>query len=134
MLSKEAAGRADGFEAEVEVQVSTSLTQLETIKKQHDNLITPKCHENKAFVLALRRQLLSQLAKYGSVRVDTLTQPMRDFKIAEQLCANDVTTFVREIGSDEQGFDVVVPYFPCVVSAFNKLQQQLEGNVSKHLD
>jgi hypothetical protein len=123
MLQKEATMGADGFRQQVQVNVSTSLTQLETIKKEHDILITSGCHKNEARVLDLRRELLSMLAKDGSVRVESLSEDMAKFRIAEQLSANDVTTFVRDIGSDGKGFDIVAPYYPCVITAFNEIKK-----------
>jgi hypothetical protein len=124
MLQKEATGRADGFQQQVQANVSTSLTQLETIKREHEILITADCRKNEEHVLDLRHQLLSELAKHGFVRVKTLSKDMVKFRIAEQLSANDVTTFVREIGSGGKGFDIVVPYYPCVITAFNEMQKQ----------
>jgi hypothetical protein len=121
MLQKEATMGADGFQQQVKVSVSTSLTQLETNKKEHEILINAGCREQKAHVLDLRRELLSKLAKDGSVRVKSLSDEMTIFRIAEQLCANDVTTFIREIGADGKGFDIVVPYYPCVITAFNEI-------------
>ena len=124
MLKKEATGRAGGFQQQVERRVSMSLNQLNTILKQHENLITDDCRKNGDYVLDLRRQLLSKLAKDGSVRVDMLPKLMVEFQIAEQLCANDVTTFVREIGADGKGFEIVVPYYPCVITAFNEIPKR----------
>jgi small-conductance mechanosensitive channel len=57
-----------------------SLIQLNTIRKQHENLITDDCREQKDVVLDLRRQLLSKLAKDGSVRVDMLSKLMVKFQ------------------------------------------------------
>ena len=124
MLQKEATGRAGEFQQQVERRVSMSLTQLNTIRKQHENLITENCRKNEDYVLDLRRQLLSKLAKDGSVRVDMLSKPMVEYQIAEQLCANDVTTFVREIGADGKGFEIVAPYYPCVITAFNEIPKE----------
>jgi hypothetical protein len=124
MLQKEASKGADGFQQQVQRRVAVSLTQLNTIQKQHENLVTEDCREQKNVVLDLRRQLLSKLAEDCSVRVDRLPKPMVNFQIAEQLCANDVTTFIREIGADGKGFDIVAPYFPCVISAFNEIPKQ----------
>ena len=124
MLQKEATGRAGGFQQQVERRVSMSLTQLNTILKQHENLITDDCRKNGDYVLDLRRQLLSKLAKDGFVRVDMLSKPMVEYQIAEQLCANDVTTFVSEIGADGKGFEIVAPYYPCVITAFNEIPKQ----------
>jgi hypothetical protein len=124
MLQKEAFGRAGGFQQQVERRVSMSLTQLNTILKQHENLITDCCRKNEDYVLDLRRELLSKLAKDGSVRVDMLSKSMVKYQIAEQLCANDVTTFVREIGADGKGFEIVAPYYPCVITAFNEITKK----------
>ncbi len=124
MLQKEASERAAGFQQQVERRVSMSFSQFNTIRKQHENLITDDCREQKDLVLDLRRQLLSKLAKDGSVRVDMLPKLMVKYQIAEQLCANDVTTFVREIGADGKGFEIVVPYYPCVITAFNEIPKR----------
>ena len=124
MLQKEATMGAEGFQRQVERRVSTSLIQLNTILHQHDYLITSGCRKEEAHVLELRRELLSKLAKDGSVRIDLLSKPMVNFRIAEQLSANDVTTFVREIGSDGKAFDSVVPYCPYVITAFNDIDLQ----------
>jgi hypothetical protein len=124
MLQKEASERAAGFQQQVERRVSMSLTQLNTILKQHENLITDCCRKNEDYVLDLRRELLSKLAKDGSVRVDMLSKSMVKYQIAEQLCANDVTTFVREIGADGKCFEIVAPYYPCVITAFNEITKK----------
>ncbi len=53
-----------------------------------------------------------------------LSKPMVEYQIAEQLCANDVTTFFREVGADGKGFEIVAPYYPCVITAFNEIPKQ----------
>jgi hypothetical protein len=71
--------------------------------------------KQKALVLDLGRQFLSKLvnlmmALCGSSLYDEMRVKL--FRIAEQLSANDATTFVRTISSNGKGFDIFDPYYP----------------------